>query len=330
MYHAYLLVVDVIHHRTTSNSLVFGDNSFAFMSPSCFAVLLDIFLYYHLFHDFTTCRYILIAPARCICLYQYGSIWAIKRKDITMFTAKQRDYARDYVLEMAQTDPRVTGGAIIGSIAAGTEDNWSDIDVTFGIATGNAIKTVIDDWTQVLERKFGILDHFDLLSGSSIYRVFLLPDGLEIDVSVTPERDFGARGPHFHTLFGSTQQLKATSPPDTRHIIGLSWHHILHARSCIERKKLWQAEYWISEVRNHTLTLLCIRLGESAAYGRGVDKLPVAITNPFADTLVRSLDELELRRALAAATLCLITEIEKWDATLCTRLKPLLQEFGTP
>ncbi len=247
-----------------------------------------------------------------------------------MFTAKQRDYVRHYVLEMAQIDPRVTGGALIGSTAAGAEDNWSDIDVTFGIATGNAIETVIDDWTQVLEREFGVLNHFDLRSDSSIYRVFLLSDGLEIDVSVTPEEDFGARGPHFHTLFGSAQQLKATPPPDTKHIIGLSWHHVFHARSCIERNKPWQAEYWISEVRNHTLALSCIRLGESAAHARDVDKLPAAVTNPFADTLVRSLDELELRRALAVATMCLIAEIEKWDALLCARLQPLLLEFGTP
>jgi predicted nucleotidyltransferase len=247
-----------------------------------------------------------------------------------MFTAKQRDYVRNYVLEMAQADPRVTGGALIGSTAAGAEDSWSDIDVTFGIASGNEVETVIDDWTQVLERDFGVLNHFDLRSGSSIYRVFLLPDGLEIDVSVTPEKDFGAKSPHFYTLFGSVQPLKATPTPDTKHIIGLSWHHVFHARSCIERHKPWQAEYWISEVRNHTLALICIRLGESAVHGRGLDKLPEAITDPFAATLVRSLDELELRRALAMATLYLIAEIEQWDAALCARLKPLLQEFGAP
>lgn len=248
-----------------------------------------------------------------------------------MFTAKQRDYVRNYILEMAQTDSRVTGGALIGSTAAGIEDSWSDIDVTFGIATGNAIETVIDDWTQRLEQEFGVLHYFDLHAGSSLYRVFLLPNGLEIDVSVTPEGDFSARGPHFHTLFGSAQQQVNTSPPpNTSHMIGLCWHHIFHARSCIERHTPWQAAYWISEARNQTLALACIRLGERAAHGRGVDKLPPAITSPFADTLVRSLDEPELRRALVAVTMCLIAEIEQWDATLCARLQPLLQEFGAP
>ena len=243
-----------------------------------------------------------------------------------MFTVKQRDHVRHYVLEMAQSDARVTGGALIGSTAAGAEDHWSDINVTFGIATGHAVETVIDDWTQVLEREFGVLNHFDLRSGSSIYRVFLLPGGLEIDISVTPEEDFGARGPHFRTLFGSAQHVQTTPPPDPRHLIGLSWHHVFHARSCIERNKPWQAEYWMSEARNHTLALACIRLGESAVHGRGVDKLPATVISPFAGTLVRSLDEMELRRVLAVVTKCLIAEIEQWDATLCARLQPLLLE----
>lgn len=73
---------------------------------------------------------------------------------------------------------------------------------------------------------------------------------------------------------------------------------------------------------------MCIRLGESPAYGRCIDKLPAVVTNPFAEMLVRSLDESELRRALAAATAYLIAEIEQWDAALCARLKPLLHEFG--
>jgi hypothetical protein len=53
-------------------------------------------------------------------------------------------------------------------------------------------------------------------------------------------------------------------------------------------------------------------------------------TDPLAETLVRSLDELELRRALTAATGCLISELDAWDPSLCARLSPLLHEFGAP
>src|SRR5919201_3239412 len=123
-----------------------------------------------------------------------------------MFTAEHRDQVRARVLDLARTDPRVTAGALTGSTAVGAEDEWSDIDVAFGIADGISPEAVLQDWTAVLDREFSILDHFDLRSGSAVYRVFLLPSGLEIDVAVTPQQDFGARGPRFHTLFGSTRQ----------------------------------------------------------------------------------------------------------------------------
>lgn len=247
-----------------------------------------------------------------------------------MFTAEQRDDVRNRVLELARADTRVIAGALTGSTAFGAGDAWSDIDVAFGIADDIPLEAVLDDWTQVFDREFSVLHHFDLRSGSSIYRVFLLPSGLEVDVAVTAGKEFGARGPHFRALFGTSHQLQATQPPSARYLIGLCWHHVLHARSCIERNKPWQAEYWISEIRDFILTLACIRLGENALYGRGIDRLPSAVTDPLADALVRSLDESELRRALAVATRCLIGELEEWDSTLWARLKPLLQEFGAP
>jgi hypothetical protein len=247
-----------------------------------------------------------------------------------MFTPEQRDHVRDRILDLARTDPRVTAGALTGSSAVGAEDEWSDIDIAFGIADGISPEAVLDDWTEVFTREFGALHHWDLRSGSSIYRVFLLPTGMEVDVAVTPQQEFGARGPRFRTLFGTTRQLEPATQPAAHYLIGLSWHHVLHARSSIERGKPWRAEYWISGVRDHALALACLRLGEETAYGRGVDRLPATVTGPLADALVRSLDETELRRALAVATACLISELEAWDAALCARLRPLLQEFGAP
>lgn len=247
-----------------------------------------------------------------------------------MFTAKQRDHVRDRVLELARSDPRIVAGALTGSTAVGAGDEWSDIDLAFGIADGIAPDAVLDDWIEAFAREFGALAHFDLRAGPSFYRVFLLPTGLEIDVAVTPHQEFGARGPRFRALFGATRQVEATPTPDARYLIGLGWHHILHAHSCIKRGKPWQAEYWISGIRDHALALACLRLGEEAVYGRGVDRLPIAVTGPLTDALVRSLDESELRRALAAATTCLLSELHARDAALCARLTPLLREFGDP
>lgn len=245
-----------------------------------------------------------------------------------MFTAGYRNQVRHRVVEMARNDPRVTAGALTGSTAFDSGDDWSDIDVAFGIIEGIPIEDILRDWTQALEQELGVVDYFDLPSGSSIYRVFLLPNGLEIDVAVTPASDFRARGPNFHEIFGPTQQRQDNPPPDAFHLIGLGWHHVLHARSCIERHKPWQAEYWISALRDHTLALACLRYGENAFYGRGIDRLPAAVTSPLADALVRSFDEQELRRALAVATGHFISEVEAWDTNLCARLRPLLEEFG--
>jgi hypothetical protein len=244
-----------------------------------------------------------------------------------MFTVEQRDQMRERIVEIARADPRVTAGALVGSSASDAQDLWSDIDITFGIADGVSIQTVLDDWTALFGRDFGALHYWDLPAGPSIYRVFLLPSGMEIDVSVTPQKDFGARGSRFLSLFGTHKEFPP-APPSTRYLVGLGWHHVLHARSSIERGKPWRAEYWISALRDHIIELACIRLGVEPSHGRGVDRLPASVTGPLADALVRSLDGPELRRALAAATACFIMELEAWDAELCARLKPVLEEFG--
>jgi hypothetical protein len=247
-----------------------------------------------------------------------------------MFTQEERDYIRSRVLDMARSDPRVTAGALTGSAAAGAEDEWSDIDLSFGVANDTDLEAVLDEWTEAIDREFGVLHHWDLPFRSSIYRVFLLSMGMQVDVAVTLQQEFGAFGPTFRLLFGESRQLEPPPKPDALYRIGWCWHHVLHARSCVERGKVWQAEYWISELRDETLALACLRMGVEASYGRGLHRLPAAVTEPLEDALVRSLDEAELRRALAAATACFITELELWDPKLCERLKPTLHKYGAP
>ena len=248
-----------------------------------------------------------------------------------MFTAEFRDQVRNRVLALVRVDPRVTGGALTGSTAIGLGDKWSDVDFAFGIADGNRLEEVLADWTPMLDQEFGVINHFDLhASQRRLSRVFLLPGGLEVDVSVMAAEDLGARGPKFRALFGTTHELEAPPQPDASYLLGMGWLHVFHARACIERNKLWQAEYFIRGIRDHVLALACLRLGEEALYGAGVDRLPAPVTDPLTDVLVRSLHVLELRRALAAATRCLIRELQESDGQLSARLLPLLLEYGVP
>jgi len=249
-----------------------------------------------------------------------------------MFTAEFRDQVRDRVLELVRGDPRVTGGALTGSTSIGLGDQWSDIDFAFGIADGNRLEDVLYDWTPMLDQEFGVVNHFNLsASPRRVSRVFLLPGGLELAVVVMAAEDLGARGPKFRALFGTTYEVAAQPQPETSYLLGMGWLYVFHARACIERNKVWQAEYFIRGIRDQVLALACLRQGEDARYyGVGADRLPAAVTAPLTDALVRSLDVLELRRALAVATQCLIRELQERDEQLSTQLLPLLLEFGVP
>jgi hypothetical protein len=90
-----------------------------------------------------------------------------------------------------------------------------------------------------------------------------------------------------------------------------------------------QAEYWISAVRDLVIALACLRLGHPAAYAKGADLLPAELTATLEPALVRSLDESELRRALAAVAEALAGELERSDPSLASRLGPMLVQLTT-
>jgi len=243
-----------------------------------------------------------------------------------MFTEADRDQLRTRLLDRARADRCITRAAITGSAAHGAEDRWSDVDLFFGVTAEFAPEDILGEWSQFMYQELGALHHFDLRSGPAIYRAFLLPACLEVDLAFTPAAEFGARGPHFRTVFGEAIERPDAPRADRDHIIGLSWHHVLHARICIERNKLWQAEYWISGVRDHALTLACLRFGQPTDYAKGVDALPSEMTRRFEDALVRTLTPSELWRALGAAATHVLHEFRDTDATLAKRLEaPLLE-----
>jgi hypothetical protein len=225
-----------------------------------------------------------------------------------VFTVAERDRVRDRLLEMARTDPRVVAGAMVGSLALGGGDRWSDLDLSFGLAPGASASDVLREWTQTLERELGAAHLFDLPFMSSVYRVFLFPGSLQVDVSFTPVAEFGALGPRFELLFGEAVERAHIPSPPARHLFGLAAHHALRARFCIERGRSWQAEYWISGVRDQALALACMRHGLPPSHGRGYDELPAPTRDGFAGALVRSLDREELLRALDAAVEALLRE----------------------
>jgi hypothetical protein len=225
-----------------------------------------------------------------------------------MFTPEERERVQQQILDWASADPRIVAGAIVGSRAHHPGDRFSDLDLTFAVDAGCPIAAVLEDWSQRLVDRFQAVHLFDLPSGGAIYRVFLLPGCLQLDLSFAPASVFGAVGPDFRLLFGTAVQKSSLSPPDVRQSFGYGVHHAVRARVCIERQRYWQAEYWISGVRDYGLTMACVRLGLPAHYARGFDGLPDAIRAAAAFALVRSMERADLLSALRSAVELLLSE----------------------
>jgi hypothetical protein len=224
-----------------------------------------------------------------------------------MFTVEQRDALREYVLGLAEEDGRVVAGAAVGSLAVDGGDRFSDLDLTFGIADHVPIADVLNDWTRRLVDELEAVQLADLERGPTTYRVFLLPDALQFDLSMTPTAQFRPAGPRFRLLFGEmTEGESEVSTPVASDLFGWGVIYALHARSCIERRRVWQAEHYIGAVRDHALSLACLHEGVSAVQARGYDDLAAATLARFEAAHVGAVEPAALRAALAASVVALI------------------------
>jgi len=227
---------------------------------------------------------------------------------------------------MAAADARISGGAITGSASVGREDKWSDIDLAFGIKTGVDLELVLADYTEVMYERHSARHHLDVPSGPWIYRVFFLNSTLQVDIAVVPEGSFGARAPTFRLVFGSETQIPQSPGASSEKFIGWGWLNALHVRSSLERGRTWQAEYFLSGMRNQVIALACLRFNLPHAEARGVDRLPSEFKSQLERGLVRSTKESDLRHAFQALTDLLLKEIEFVDSALKARVEaPLLE-----
>jgi hypothetical protein len=149
---------------------------------------------------------------------------------------------------------------------------------------------------------------------------------LQFDLSLTPASKFGATGPKFKLLFGSSVEKLFPQPPSPQELFGYAVHHAVRARFCIERGRYWQAEYWISGVRDYALALACRRRGLPENHGRGFDDLPPEVRDVLSSALVSRLRRDELLRALGRAIDGLLLETEDVQ-DLATKVKPQLREL---
>ncbi len=215
-----------------------------------------------------------------------------------MFSSEYRESVRRKIIEYSKSDARITSAAAVGSYARKCQDRWSDIDLTFGFDPVHSIDTMLKSWTEYVSNEYSGVPILDIKRGKTIYRVFVFPGCLQVDLSFTPQSDFGPAGPHFDLLFGTFNENTAIVSNTIDDSFGYMMHHLIRVRICIERKRLWQAEYWLNEARNYALKIACRARGLNTDHGRGFDDLPASLLEPLKASIIRELSSDELMKGL--------------------------------
>jgi hypothetical protein len=245
-----------------------------------------------------------------------------------VFTVAQRDALREDMLRLAQDDERIVAGAAVGSLAVDAGDRYSDLDLTFSVVDDVPITDVLRDWTSRLTDEFDAVHLTDVIHGPTTYRVFLLPDALQFDLSVTPAARFRPRGARFRLLFGQTAGgPDVPEPPVAEDLFGWGVIYALHARACIERGRVWQAEHYVGAVRDHALSLACLRRGLPAVQARGFDDLPAETLARLDAARIGSLEPESLRPALAACVRALTAAGSEADLPHAREVEQRLAEL---
>lgn len=241
--------------------------------------------------------------------------------DPSVFSSQKREKIRAELVAAAKADPRIGGAAHLGSAALGREDRWSDIDLALCLAPDAGLNQVLADWTARLYRDHAAVATYDVRRGDILYRVFLLDNTLQVDLSFWPSTELRAIGPKFSLIFGAAQKPLPAPVPDSNDLIGMAWIYALHVRSSLARSRLLQAEHMLSGMRDNVLALICKRHDVDSIQGRGLDDLPEEQKALAAESLARSLEPAELKRAFRITVDLLLEEVRYTDSGMATKLE---------
>jgi hypothetical protein len=242
-----------------------------------------------------------------------------------MFTEQDRDRVYNEVLRWARSDPRVAAAAVVGSLATRPGDRWSIWIWRLGSRITRRFKRCSTPGQSGWQHPLMPQPCSTCQTRAPSIECFCF-GCLQLDLSFAPASQFGTIGAHFRLLFGTAISNPHVGPPSARDLFGYAVHHAVRARTCIERNRLWQAEYWISSLRDNALSLACRRLGLSTHYGRGFDDLPAELRRNATGALVRALEPGDLARALQCAVDVLLSESSE-ASDLPAQVEARLRQF---
>jgi hypothetical protein len=249
---------------------------------------------------------------------------------VPVFTPDSRERLRDELVVAARRDPNLCGAAHTGSVAESRLDRWSDIDLALCLKPSASYEQVIAEWTGRLYQRHDTVAHVDVMRGTTLFRVFLLRNTLQVDIAFWRAEDFGAIGPNFRLIFSRESDAKPPRPEaqsNPQSLVGMAWLYALHVRSSLARGRVLQTDYMLSGMRNHVFELTCLRCGVIAKQGRGLDDLPQSERDMAATCIPQSLDPSELKRSFQHTMDALLREIRHLDAELARALAGVLNDI---
>ncbi len=184
-----------------------------------------------------------------------------------LFTGRERAAAADRLTAALERDPRVDSVRLAGSVAAGTADRHSDVDLVVTTARDVDVDRLAADWTIRLPELLPVVHHFADRVGEIRVRGFLVEGYLEVDLAFGRAADVEAA-------------VTTASPDDpgarAGEAIDFIWHDVLHAGAAIDRGRPLRAMWYLDRLRERTVDLAALRVGLDSHHFKQVDELPAA------------------------------------------------------
>jgi hypothetical protein len=209
-----------------------------------------------------------------------------------------------------ERDVRLVGAVLVGSVAAGTADEESDLDVLAIIGDEHNPDRVYEDWADEVVRHLPVVhrSRTPFARANRLHAFLLAPSGgepgvasgglLEVDLTMVPLGELRARNDRWQVLFDRShrvaERMTPAAVPASKPLQAQAWlidaaaFRVLECRKALRRKRAWHAALALHELRDLTLRLACLARFPGAAsrvsVHRLIDDLPSDLLAAMAET----------------------------------------------
>lgn len=236
---------------------------------------------------------------------------------MSLFTLKEREAAKEYLVAHANKNADIISCILLGSASYGYIDELSDVDFCVVINQEDNIEKVMFYMSEGV-KAYNPLLCFEQLTQRRL-QVYLLDNYLELNVSFQSVGSIHIKKSNWKVVLDKsgeveTEAIKSwTAYQETQNEKTLhkdvdekvksyaneTWHFLFHCAIAIKRKKYWRTIGELDILRNRLIELKGLRYSISTGRYREVDDLPkdeleiiqkIMVTDSSWEALVRCLD----------------------------------------